>query len=309
MKKIFASLILVFSFIFISPIALASKKCKETEETDINIVLAHGIFGFDKIGSVDYFNGIKQYLEEKHNAKVLVTAVSRTGGIKERGNQLKQQIINAINKPNAPSCFNSKAPTHIVAHSMGGLDSRYILSPGNSQNIGHLITSLTTIGTPHKGSPLADLFFAGFNPIVDFSKLWFNVDGIMRSLSKSGIKKDGIHDLTTAEMRKFNLEYKDNPNISYFWITGIGRNSFRKTSYSLLPTHAYIEYVTKEYNDGAVALSSARYGEAIGKLWYADHFDQVGHDFDNLPHGMPKKFNYFAKYDEIIEKIRVIQSK
>ena len=50
---------------------------------------------------------------------------------------------------------------------MGGLDSRFILSPANPDNIANLITTLTTIGTPHQGSPLADLFFLGFNPLVE----------------------------------------------------------------------------------------------------------------------------------------------
>ena len=191
---------------------------------------------------------------------------------------------------------------------MGGLDSRYILSPGNIQNIGHLITSLTTISTPHRGSPLADLFFLGFNPIIDFSKSWVNVDKVMKSLSELGIKKDGILDLTTEAMHKFNQEYEDNPNVSYFWTAGIGRDRFIKTSIILYPTHTYIWYVTQEKNDGAVTLSSANRGEAIGVPWYADHFDQVGHDL-NLLYGKPKNFDYLAKYDEIIAKIKIIHPK
>lgn len=304
MKRICALMIVAFSLILISSYSLASQECAKTEKTDINIVLAHGIFGFDKIGAINYFNGIEEHLKNKHNASVFTAKVSPAGGIRERGDKLRQDIINAIDNPNAHPCFNPEAPTHIIAHSMGGLDSRYILSPGNPQNISHLITSLTTIGTPHKGSPLADLFFLGFNPIVDFSKFWVNVDEIMKSLSELGIKKDGIHDLTTAAMRKFNQEYKDNLNVSYFWTAGIGRDKFIKTSNILYPTHTYIWLVTQEKNDGAVTLSSAKRGEAIGIPWHADHFDQVGHDL-NLLHGKPKNFDYLAKYDEIIAKIKI----
>jgi len=46
--------------------------------------------------------------------------------------------------------------THIIAHSMGGLDSRYLLSPDNPTPNRMPIRSLTTIGTPHFGSPIAD---------------------------------------------------------------------------------------------------------------------------------------------------------
>ena len=308
MKRICASKILIFILILISSSTLASQACEKTEKTEINIVLAHGIFGFDKIGPIDYFNGIEEHLKDKHNASVFTAKVSPAGGIKERGVKLRQEIINAIDNQNAYPCFNPDAPTHIIAHSMGGLDSRYILSPGNIQNIGHLITSLTTISTPHRGSPLADLFFLGFNPIIDFSKSWINVDKVMKSLSDLGIKKDGLHDLTTEAMHKFNQEYEDNPNVSYFWTAGIGRDRFIKTSIILYPTHTYIWYVTQEKNDGAVTLSSANRGEAIGVPWYADHFDQVGHDL-NLLYGKPKNFDYLAKYDEIIAKIKIIHPK
>jgi hypothetical protein len=31
----------------------------------MNIILAHGILGFDKVLGIEYFNGIKRYLESK----------------------------------------------------------------------------------------------------------------------------------------------------------------------------------------------------------------------------------------------------
>jgi hypothetical protein len=47
--------------------------------------------------------------------------------------------------------------THIVAHSMGGLDSRYLLSPVSENKLVAPVQSLTTISTPHQGSPIADI--------------------------------------------------------------------------------------------------------------------------------------------------------
>lgn len=309
MKRVCASTILVFCLIFMPNYVLASRGSAENRNTDINIVLAHGFFGLRTVGSTNYFNGVEKHLKDHHNAKVLVTNVSPIGSIRERGNQLRQQIISAINNPDEYPFFNPKAPIHIIAHSMGGLDSRFILSPANPDNIANLITSLTTIGTPHKGSPLADLFFLGFNPLVELLKLWFNVDEFMKSLSELGITKDGIHDLTTVAMRNFNQEYEDNPDITYFWVAGIGRSgSVNKTSHDLSLTHTFIQIVTQEDNDGAVTLSSAKHGEAIGEPWFADHLDEVGHDLDYPPSGIPENFNYLAKYDEIIARLRSIQS-
>jgi len=53
--------------------------------------------------------------------------------------------------------WNGKAEIHIVAHSMGGLVTRYYLQSGKFANEPGFaaIRSLTTFGTPHNGAPVA----------------------------------------------------------------------------------------------------------------------------------------------------------
>ena len=111
---------------------------------------------------IDYFNGVRAHLEriwiQPSKVKVLVTEVSPVEGIAARGDALSKQITDALNT----GLLDPEEKTHILAHSMEGLDSRYILSPHNETitNIAKRITSLTTIGTPHNGSPVADLIMA-----------------------------------------------------------------------------------------------------------------------------------------------------
>lgn len=269
----------------------------------MNIVLAHGILGFDKIGHIAYFNNVKEYFENKYGVKVLTTEVSPTGSIEERAKQLREQILKALNT----NALNSDAETHIIAHSMGGLDSRYILSPRNENNIASLITSLTTIGTPHRGSPIADLFY----PLVD-GKNHFPFIGLLEEQAQNfleffGISTEGLRDLTTDVLTVFDKEYLDSDKVSYFWTAGIGRASGKSTCFALLPTYEYMQRTGKteddKKNDGAVPLSSAEHGEAIGRPWLADHLDEVGHDLDHLPKGKPKRFAYLERYDEIIDRI------
>jgi triacylglycerol lipase len=274
----------------------------------MNIVLAHGILGFDKIGPVAYFNGIEKYLKENYQANILVARVSATGGIVERGEKLKTQILDSLGKNGRQSVLNPDEETHIIAHSMGGLDSRYILSPKNEHNIADLITSLTTVGTPHRGSPIADLF----NPLLDGASR-FNITALLEnqvreSLQLLGISTDGLRDLTTAVMTAFDNDYIDSDEVHYFWTAGIGRpNVVFKASAVLWPTYEFIKLTGKteddRNNDGAVPLSSASHGEAIGDPWQADHLDEVGHDLDHLPNGTPKNFDYLEKYDEIMDRI------
>ncbi|MGR9035777.1 MAG: esterase/lipase family protein [Gammaproteobacteria bacterium] len=273
----------------------------------MNIILVHGILGFKKIGNVYYFNELKEYLEEKHRAKVLVPELDPTASIEERGNQLRSQILDALGVTGKSPYLKRKDETHIIAHSMGGLDCRFILSPKNPRNIAKYITSLTTVATLHRGTPLADLlypFFDGKSPIPIFA---LGEKLLLKSLHGLGISELGLFDLTSEKAAIFDKDYIDDQGVRYFWTAGIGRNSFIKTSWPLLLSYMYIKRLAKNFdeetNDGAVPLASASHGEAIGDLWYADHFDVVGHDLNRPPLGKPKNFNYLEKYDQIISRI------
>jgi triacylglycerol lipase len=276
----------------------------------MNIVLAHGILGFDKIGSVAYFNGVEKHLKNNYQANVLVTKVSATGGIVERGDKLKAQILDGLGKYGQQPILNPDEDTHIIAHSMGGLDSRYILSPKNENNIAELITSLTTVGTPHRGSPIADFFHPLLDGAARFSMAAFLEDKMREFLLVLGISIDGLRDLTTQVMTAFDNDYVDSDEVRYFWTAGIGRPDsilHPKASALLYPTYEFIRLSGKtdddRNNDGVVPFSSASHGEAIGQPWMADHLDEVGHDLNDLPEGTPKHFDYLEKYDEIMTRI------
>src|SRR5262249_35838159 len=89
----------------------------------MNIVLCHGILGFNRISvlgaPIDYFNGVREFLEETFadlQVKVLVTQVNPVRGIHIRGDQLATQIRDAL----LDGSLNPDNKTHIIAHSMGG---------------------------------------------------------------------------------------------------------------------------------------------------------------------------------------------
>src|SRR5215510_8132283 len=92
----------------------------------MNIVLTHGILGFNTVLGIEYFNGIKGHLEKKFNAKVLATKVDPVKSIKDRGAELGNLILAALGKTGTIPTLNPKENVHIIAHSMGGLDSRVL---------------------------------------------------------------------------------------------------------------------------------------------------------------------------------------
>ncbi|KAG0259092.1 hypothetical protein BG011_002829 [Mortierella polycephala] len=116
------------------------------------IVLCHGLFGFDKLGpesipplQIHYWNGVEKALA-KLGAKVVVAGVPRTGAIKKRAEDLHKMLSSTM----------AGMPVNFIAHSMGGLDCRYLISHIHDKN--YDVQSLTTLSTPHRGSPMMDWF-------------------------------------------------------------------------------------------------------------------------------------------------------
>ena len=179
----------------------------------MNIVLAHGFLGFKRLFGVDYFNGVAEFLRETLASlpiKVLVTEVKPFGRIHVRGRELGEQIVQAL----ADGQLDSAEQVHVIAHSMGGLDARYCISPGNPDNIAQHVASLTTIATPHRGSPVADLL-TGQGRLTE--ALGDRPDAI---LDMGG----GVLDLTAQGADRFNEQYPDHPKVRYFWYAGRGRD-------------------------------------------------------------------------------------
>jgi triacylglycerol lipase len=274
----------------------------------VNIILAHGILGFRERFGIEYFNGVAEHLQ-KLPANVFVPEVSPTGGIKQRGEELRSQIIAAFNDGK----LDRTEKAHIIGHSMGGLDSRYVLSPANKktreEDVAAEIASLTSIASPHRGSPIADLL--ALETIEELGVL-NHLQGIIKGrsvlekgveeiLNHFGISLKGLEDLTTESMQKFNQLYPDHPGIRYFSVAGTGRPGTHPTALVLLPFYKYIQFHTGQPSDGLVPLPSAQWGDFDPNTWPCDHAEEIGHDLDH-PFEAPR-FNHLARYDEIVRRV------
>jgi triacylglycerol lipase len=264
----------------------------------MNIVLVHGILGFSRIAGVEYFRGVAEHFRQQGHLVVAPT-LDPTQGISYRGAQLRDQTTAALNS----GALNPAQLTHIMAHSMGGLDSRWMLSPANAARIGVPIRSLTTIGTPHRGSPIADLLDHPAD-LAPFPHLPFGgADNLLdAALNTLGISLNGLRDLTTQNCQQvFNPTYVDNPAVAYYSVAGGGRSGFPPTAAALLLFHQYIAAQTGEANDGLVAESSAQWGTFDPNLWLGDHAEEVGWNLDNLL--KQPSFPYLSKYDVLLANV------
>jgi triacylglycerol lipase len=260
----------------------------------MNIVLVHGILGFrnlvefQSIGLLPYFRGVAEHFEGLGH-RVLAVQLDKTAGVKTRAGQLGDQIAAALG---AGGHLDPAQKTHIIAHSMGGLDSRYLLSPANPTPNNLPIRSLTTIGTPHLGSPVADA--------VDNPQTPQDVrDAIAAVLAKFDISLDGLRDLRTDRCKEFSATHPDRKGVDYSCIAGIGRPGLMKTWLLFLPLYKYVWSQTHEDNDGLVARSSSQWGTPVGE-WAADHVDEIGY---NLLPLIPPIFHHLPRYDEILGRL------
>ncbi len=214
------------------------------------IVLVPGLLGFDRIGLGNielkrYFPGVKEHLQAV-GYRVRVARLSLTRGVAARAAELRRFIRHAF----------PQEQVHVFAHSMGGLDARFMIS---KLDMADHVRSLTTIGTPHRGCSFADW---------GVRKLAWCIQPILRLLN---ISADGFYDLTTESCSRFNEEVKDVPGVRYHSIAG---SCERSTLGPFWHLPSKIVNDCEGANDGIVSVHSARYGERCD-VWNADHLNLV----------------------------------
>jgi triacylglycerol lipase len=254
--------------------------------TLVNLILAHGFLGFRTAAGISYFAGIAHFLRTAGH-RVLVIQVDPIASIATRSQQLQSQILQAFGTGD----LDAADKAYIIAHSMGGLDARHMLSPANPDTAGTAlivshVATLTTISTPHRGSPIADLLvnpplMPGLpNLIPDLVR--FSRERIENALARIGIGIPGLKDLTSESTAQFNEIFKDNPAIRYFSVAGTGRGGgLTPTCAALLLCHEYMKLFSGGDNDGLVPVDSAKWGNFDSRLWPFDHADEIGHNLDD----------------------------
>src|SRR5262249_32603236 len=121
------------------------------------------------------------------------------------------------------------------------------------------VLTLTTLGTPHRGTVFADWSLKRLGRIV------------RPVLGFLGLPHQAFYDLTTENCKRFNLEVPDAARVRYFSVAARHDGSFMNPEW-LLPYS--IVYLAEGDNDGVVSIASASYGEHT-EVWEGDHFTLV----------------------------------
>jgi triacylglycerol lipase len=162
---------------------------------------------------------------------------------------------------------------HLIAHSMGGLDARYLIS---ARGFHDRVATLTTISTPHHGAAIAQIALETpallLDPAAGFTN-WLGSSAFEEGFSNV---VESLHELTPAAVTgTFNPAVPDHPDVVYRSYAGrAGRGTDVPISPLLLLQNTLI-HAREGVNDGIVGAESARWGRFEGYV-DADHAAQVG---------------------------------
>lgn len=240
------------------------------------IVLLHGMGGAESFGEVAYFYRVVEVLGQEGYA-LDAPSVSPFASSEQRGAEWEVHL-DALLEQHRGRRFN------LVAHSQGGLDARYLISVLER---GDDVASLVTIGTPHRGTRVADVLLGTIEDgPVDAT--WVDL-GAAAFADFYGL--DGDHSLvaamsalSTESVAAFNEHAEDHPDVYYASWAGLSCGvldlecqdscSGEVVDPLLAPLHLIL-WLDGSDNDGMVPVSSAVWGDHRGLLC-ADHADEVG---------------------------------
>jgi triacylglycerol lipase len=234
------------------------------------VVFVHGFLGFERIRlarkEIRYFRGVWRRLAAA-GVPLYFPALPPVGRIAVRARKLA-------------SCLDRVRAERIglISHSMGGLDSRYLIQ---RLDPGRRVRFLATVATPHRGTPLAQWLMES--------------KGIIPWASRQLILP-GLAELTPHRCRRFNRVVPDRPDVTYHAYAG--RRGMAELPPWLRPWSRLIARQEGD-NDSMVSVRSARWGEFKGCL-RADHLELAGWNLYPPVRRFDRPFDHFSLYRRIL---------
>jgi len=165
---------------------------------------------------------------------------------------------------------------NLIAHSMGGLDARYVIA---RLGLHASVASLVTVSTPHRGSSVASLVLEQPERVRTWLAGIFNWMGTRALEDATSDFLTSVAQLTPEYIgQEFNPHVPDHPDVRYFSYAGVAGKG------TDVPIHLFLEVLNRPLldregpNDGFVSVESAKWGEFLGTV-DADHVQQVGLSF------------------------------
>jgi len=146
-----------------------------------HIYFSPGMFGFKRLASYDYFWHVERAVDARfrkagQTIEMHVSDALPTASVRRRAARLAELIERTA---------TGDGPIHLLGHSTGGLDARLVASPcaqlptsSEARRWLPRLCSITTMNTPHYGTPLASFFATAKGQQVLYALSAFTVIGL-----------------------------------------------------------------------------------------------------------------------------------
>lgn len=231
---------------FFNKPAIPANSCK----TKYPILLVHGIAYRDDM-AIPSWGKVPDYLR-RGGATVYLADTEAWASYKDNGEKIKNKIEEILKE-------NNTSKVNIIAHSKGGVDSRYAIS---FYKLDDKVASLTTISSPHRGTCIADIVANNLPEQASF--LYDAVDCIGRIMGdKNPQTNQAVKELTRDAMQDFNQKNPDSPNVYYQSYGAEMKNPLNDPLFSA--TYLIMKNVEGE-DDGMISKHSYQWGEFRGTI-------------------------------------------
>ena len=212
------------------------------------LLLVHGVF-FRDFRYVNYWGRIPKELKE--NGAVLYYGNHQSAAsVADCGEELAERIRQIVAETGC-------GKVNIIAHSKGGLDSRYAIA---MCGVGEYVASLTTINTPHRGCEFADYLLKEI-PARQQDAVARTYNSVLRRLGDTNPDfLSAVRDLTAEGCRRINEQVHD---VAGVWYQSVGSklNVASGGRFPLNFTYQLVRYFDGK-NDGLVGEASFPWGQS-----------------------------------------------
>lgn len=238
------------------------------------LLLVHGVF-FRDFRFFNYWGRIPFALKA-NGAVIYYGSQQSAASVSDCGQELAGRIRSIVQETGCEK-------VNIIAHSKGGLDSRYAISACGAAPY---VASLTTISTPHRGCIFADYLL---------DKIPENIQKSVARKYNAALRRFGdanpdflsaVRDLTASACDLLNQKLPDHPDV-YYQSVGSRMNCASSGRFPLNMAYPLVRHFDGD-NDGLVAVDSARWGECFTSLTTGhgrgiSHGDMIDLNRENVP--------------------------